>query len=233
MCAVLVCCPDLFTMHHAQHHKSGIECLLSGITGLVFEFFITLLYRKTTTTKSQPPFGRRELSRVHLQVTHLCIWVFFLNILVIMLCSSWINKRSDWLFSDRDTWASVFVRWEPHWHAKGTHKSRKCLQPHGWTPHEAVFQAVIYLISKLFILYRAAVWFLFDTVESGILLLSPLWGQQWKWTEFRQMGLWGMRQGKEILEKRGGASRQKRGVETGAFDETEICKMNKRRMGWW
>ena len=43
---------------------------------------------------------------------------------------------------------------------------------------------------------------LFDTVESGILLLSSLWGQQWKWTEFRQMGPEGMRQGKERFKKK-------------------------------
>lgn len=46
---------------------------------------------------------------------------------------------------------------------------------------------------------------LFDTVESGILLLSSLWGQQWKWTEFRQMGPEGMRQGKK-RDKNGGGS---------------------------
>ena len=64
MFAALVCCLDLFTMQHAQHHKSGIAWLLSGITGLVFEFFIKLLYRKTNKQKekkiSHQPLGRKD-----------------------------------------------------------------------------------------------------------------------------------------------------------------------------
>lgn len=52
--AALVCCLDLFTMQHAQHHKSGIAWLLSGITGLVFEFFIKLHYLKTNKEKNIP-----------------------------------------------------------------------------------------------------------------------------------------------------------------------------------
>lgn len=46
---------DLFTMQHAQHHKSGIAWLLSGITGVVSEFSIKLLYRKTIKKKKKTP----------------------------------------------------------------------------------------------------------------------------------------------------------------------------------
>lgn len=52
-------------------------------------------------------------------------------------------------------------------------------------------QSVMCLISKLFILYRAAAWFC-ATAKNGILLLLSSWGQQLKWTEFRQMGPNGM-----------------------------------------
>lgn len=76
MFAAFVCCMDLFTMQHAQHHKSGIAWLLSGITGLVFEFFIKLLYRKTNTKKKKTPISllaEWTISHMHLQDTNVFV----------------------------------------------------------------------------------------------------------------------------------------------------------------
>lgn len=83
MFAALVYCLDLFTMQHAQHHKSGIAWLLSGITGLVFEFFMKLLYRKTNKKKNFIiPFAEKAISHIHLQDTHLFVLrlLFFYSI---------------------------------------------------------------------------------------------------------------------------------------------------------
>lgn len=168
MFAAFVCCLDLFTMQHAQHHKSGIAWLLSGITGLVFEFFIKLLYWKTNKPKKKKktfhqPLARKDhLTHTFAGHTFLCSKVFFL-IYLKCCASSWINKWSDRLCGDRDTWAFVFSRWESHWHSGGKHKSRKSSWLQGGHHIQyvcvCIFKAVICLISKLFILYRAAAWF--------------------------------------------------------------------------
>lgn len=82
MFAAFVCCLDLFTMQHAQHHKSGIAWLLSGITGLVFEFFIKLLYWKTNKPKKKKKpsislLPEKTISHIHLQDTHFFVVTFF------------------------------------------------------------------------------------------------------------------------------------------------------------
>ena len=79
-------------MQHAQHHKSGIAWLLSGITGLVFEFFIKLLYRKTNKKKKEKEkknthqrLGRKDhLTHTFAGHTFIRMKIFF--ILSITLC---------------------------------------------------------------------------------------------------------------------------------------------------
>lgn len=85
MFAALVYCLDLFTMQHAQHHKSGIAWLLSGITGLVFEFFMKLLYRKTNKKKTlhHPLCRKGYLAHTFAGHTSICtkvvVFLFYLK----------------------------------------------------------------------------------------------------------------------------------------------------------
>lgn len=116
-------------------------------------------------------------------------------------------------FIPPDSWASLWINtanflincWESFW----TVLMRITLTMYGeqlmitgWTSH--TFSGWNMINTKALYPIEARSVILSDTVESGILLLSSLWGQQWKWTEFRQMGPKGMKQGKEMKNMRMG-----------------------------